>query len=94
MIANYGYQDGSGMYFISVDTEKCNGCEKCVQACSNEILEMVLDEFDPLEDRMVVSVVEEHRNKLKYSCASCKPSDDGKELPCVLACSQKAIKHF
>jgi Fe-S-cluster-containing hydrogenase component 2 len=94
MIVNYGYQDGSGTYFISVDTDKCNGCGKCVQACSYGILEMVLDEFDPFEDRMAVSVIEEHRNKLKYSCAPCKPPDDGKEQNCILACSQEAIKHF
>jgi Fe-S-cluster-containing hydrogenase component 2 len=94
MIVNYGYQDGSGTYFISVDTEKCNGCGKCVQACSYGILEMVSDEFDPFEDRMVVSVIDEHRNKLKYSCAPCKPSDSVNVLNCILACSQEAIKHF
>lgn len=94
MIVNYGYQDGSGTYFITVDTEKCNGCGKCVLACTYGILELTLDEFEPLEDRMVVSVIEDHRNKLKYSCSPCKPSDNQKELPCVLACSLEAIKHF
>jgi Fe-S-cluster-containing hydrogenase component 2 len=94
MIANYGYQDGSGTYFITVDTEKCDGCGKCVHACLYEVLEMVPDEFDPLTDGMVVSVVGEHRNRLKYSCASCKSSDDKKDLPCILACSQEALKHF
>ena len=94
MIANYGYQDGSGTYFIVVDTEKCNGCGDCVQACQYGVLEMMPDEFDPLEDRMVVSVVEAHRNKLKYSCASCKPSVDKNGLPCVLACSREALTHF
>ena len=94
MIANYGYQDGSGTYFIVVDTERCNGCGDCVQACLYGVLEMAPDEFDPLEDRTVVSVIEEHRNKLKYSCASCMRSDDKKGLPCVLACSQEALTHF
>ena len=94
MIANYGYQDGSGTYFIVVDTEKCNGCGDCVQACLYEVLEMAPDEFDPLEDRTVVSVIEEHRNKLKYSCALCISSNEKKGLPCVLACSQEALTHF
>ena len=94
MMANYGYQDGSGTYFIVVDTEKCNGCGDCVQACQYGVLEMMSDEFDPLEDRVVVSVVEEHRNKLKFSCASCKPSDNNNGFPCVLACSQEALTHF
>lgn len=94
MIVNYGYQDGSGVYFITLDTEKCNGCEKCVINCPNDILEMMPDEFDPFSDRMVAGVVEEHRNKLKYSCAMCKSSEDIKELPCAQACSQKALTHF
>lgn len=94
MIANYGYQDGSGTYYISVDTDKCDGCGKCVHACLYGVLEMVPDEFDPLEDRMMVSVIEEHRNKLKYSCALCKSSDDEEKLPCVLSCAQEALKHF
>jgi Fe-S-cluster-containing hydrogenase component 2 len=94
MIANYGYQDGSGTYFITVDTEKCNSCGDCVKACLYGVLEMASDEFDPLEDRTVVSVIEEHRNKLKYSCALCISSNEKKGLPCVLACSQEALTHF
>ena len=30
MIANYGFKDGSGDWFIVIDTDKCNGCGKCV----------------------------------------------------------------
>jgi hypothetical protein len=26
MIANYGYKDGSGEFFISIDTDCCDGC--------------------------------------------------------------------
>ena len=33
MLANYGYSDGSGNYFITIDTEKCNRCGDCVAAC-------------------------------------------------------------
>jgi ferredoxin len=94
MIINYGYEDGSGAYFITVDSEKCNGCEKCVAACPNAVLQMIPDEFDPLEDRMVVSVIERQRNRLKYSCASCKSVDAIGELPCIQACGREALKHF
>jgi len=37
MIANYGYKDGSGEYFISIDTDRCNGCGDCVPACPADV---------------------------------------------------------
>lgn len=37
MIANYGYKDGSGDYFIAIDTDKCDGCGKYVEACPANI---------------------------------------------------------
>jgi hypothetical protein len=37
LIANYGYKDGSGEYFITLDTDKCDGCGKCV-----EVLKMAI----------------------------------------------------
>jgi len=43
-----------------------------------------------LEDELVVAVTEEHRKKIKYSCAPCKPE---KRPPCVSACEQEAITH-
>ena len=33
MKANYGYKDGSGEYYITIDTELCNSCSKCVEVC-------------------------------------------------------------
>jgi ferredoxin len=93
MIANYGYQDGSGTYFITVDMEKCDGCGKCAEVCPCEVLEIVANEFDPMDDGTIASVVESHRNKLKYSCAPCKPVNSKKELPCIQACPSGALKH-
>ena len=26
MIANYGFKDGSGDWYVAFDTDKCNGC--------------------------------------------------------------------
>ena len=89
MIVHYGYKDGSGEYFISIDTDECDGCGKCVEACPQGVLEtrtMMID----LEDKLVATVTEEHRKKIKYSCAPCKP--DGRP-PCVMACERRAITH-
>ena len=93
MIANYGYQDGSGAYIISIDTEKCNGCGDCVEACPYRVLEIVPDPYEPLEEKLVAVVTEDHRRKIKYTCAPCKPTSGRRELPCLQACTQGAISH-
>ena len=33
MKISYGYSDGTGEYYITMDTGKCDGCGKCVAAC-------------------------------------------------------------
>lgn len=90
--ANYGYKDGSGEYFITIDTDLCNSCGKCVDACPEGVLEMAENELDPLSDEVIAIVTEEHRKKIKYSCAPCK-GHKTKALPCVSACDQGAISH-
>jgi Fe-S-cluster-containing dehydrogenase component len=92
MLAHYGYKDGSGDYFIIIDTDKCDGCEKCIKACPSGVLELIEDEFD-IEDGTMAVVTEEHRKKIKYSCGPCKPISGERKLPCVLACSPRAISH-
>ncbi|MEW6456235.1 MAG: 4Fe-4S binding protein [Acidobacteriota bacterium] len=93
MIANYGYKDGSGEYFISIDNDKCDGCGDCVKFCPYNVLEVGEDENDPFREVFVARVREEHRKKIKYSCAPCKPVRGRVELPCVAACKPLAISH-
>jgi ferredoxin len=79
MLANWGYQDGSGAYFITIDSDKCNGCERCVRACSEGVFEVGEDPNDPLSEEPVAFVVEEQRKKLRYTCSPCKKylTDEG-----------------
>jgi len=94
MLANYGYKDGSGEYFITIDTDKCDGCGKCVSACPAGVFEVLEeDPNDPLRDEPVVTVKAEKKKKLKYECAPCKPVGDRPPLPCVAACEAGAISH-
>jgi ferredoxin len=72
MLANWGYQNGSGEYFIRIDTDKCDGCGKCVDACSQNVLEIGEDPADPLRDDPVAFVSEQQRKKLRYKCSGCK----------------------
>ena len=88
IITHYGYSDGSGEYYITIDTDKCSGCGKCVKQCPQSALQLETMFID-LEDKTVASVVEEHRKKIKYTCSSCKPETN--KAPCVLACESKAI---
>ena len=89
MRANYGYKDGSGEFFITIDSDLCNSCEDCVVVCPAGVLEMITDDYDDV----VAAVTEEHRKKIKYSCAPCKPTDSRPPLPCVAACEVGAIEH-
>lgn len=93
MLANYGYKDGSGEYFITIDTDKCDGCGGCVEPCPQHCFQVGPDENDPLRDEPVVSVVPEQRKKLQYTCMPCKPAGREATLPCEEACQPGAISH-
>ena len=89
MLAMYGYKDGSGDYFITIDTDKCDGCGDCVPACPYGVFEIIVDDYDD----EVAAVRGDQKNKLKYTCNPCKPEGISEELPCVACCAQDAISH-
>jgi Fe-S-cluster-containing hydrogenase component 2 len=89
LITHYGYIDGSGEYYIVIDSDKCNGCGKCAEKCPQKAIKLET-EFIDLEDKTVAAITEDHRKKIKYTCGSCKPETN--DTPCVLACEAKAIK--
>ena len=93
MLANYGYKDASGVFYITIDTDKCDGCGDCVSTCPADIFE-VMDEDpnDPMRDGPVVLVAAEKKNKLKYECNPCKPASKP-PLPCLESCEAGAIVH-
>ena len=93
MLANYGYKDGSGDWFITIDTDNCDGCGNCVEVCPKGVLEVGPDPLDPFRDQPVAMVTEAERKKIKYTCAPCKPTSGKRELLCVLACEPGAITH-
>ncbi len=93
MQAFYGYKDGSGEWFIIIDTERCDGCGRCVEACPADALEVGEDQFDPLSEKLVARVKEGERKKIRYTCAPCRPGYGEDLPPCVAACQPRAISH-
>ena len=87
MIVHYGYEDGSGKYYVSIDAEKCNSCSVCIEKCPQKILALENVLID-LDFKDAAAVHESHRKKIKYTCAPCH---EGKEIPCVKACEKGAI---
>ncbi|MCL6610730.1 MAG: ferredoxin, partial [Peptococcaceae bacterium] len=60
----------------------------CVKVCKEGVLEVMVDDYDD----EVIAVREEHRKKIKYSCAPCKPAGST-ETPCIKACPMGGMKH-
>ena len=91
MKANYGYMDGSGQYFITIDTDKCIECADrgCLEGCPKGMFEIAVDDYDD----EVAQIKAEFRKKLKYECAQCKPVSDRPILPCMEACKPGAVEH-
>jgi Fe-S-cluster-containing hydrogenase component 2 len=92
VIANYGYKDGSGEYYISIDTDKCIDCaagRACITACPKGMFETMVDDYDD----EVVWIKQAFRRSLAYDCAQCKPAAGYTALPCTTACTPGALKH-
>jgi NAD-dependent dihydropyrimidine dehydrogenase PreA subunit len=94
MLAHYGYKDASGDFFITIDTDKCDGCGDCVTACPVDVFEVVdEDPNDPLREEPVAMVADDKKKNLKYECNPCKPLSNRPPLPCMEACKAGAISH-
>jgi ferredoxin len=95
LIANYGYEDGSGFYYISIDGDVCARCAEhgCVTACPTGVYAIEMDDYDDL----VAEVTDAARRRLRELCSSCKGQNGsgGSEhkLPCTSACPQGALRH-
>lgn len=91
MKANHGYMDGSGEYYITIDTDLCIECadRACVDACPMGMFEIIVDDYDD----KVATIKETHRKKINFECSACKPVSDRPPLPCVEACQPGAVSH-
>jgi len=87
MKESYGYTDGSGDWYITIDTDRCDGCAKCVEVCPEDVYRVEFDDYDGLK----AVVVEDQRKEVKNTCGPCKPTEGGTMEPCRIACPLDAI---
>ena len=88
-----GIKDDSGEWFLIIDTDKCDGCGRCADACQGTALELGSDDDDPFSDKRVVRVKEEERKNLRYTCAPCKPGYGDRPAACIASCDSGALSH-
>jgi ferredoxin len=85
----YGYSDGTGDYFITIDTERCDGCGECVPACPAAIFEVARDE----SGQPKAKVKEGARKKLALLCPGFHSCSSTQEINCQRICPKDAISH-
>jgi len=89
MKINYGYSDGTGEYYITLDSSKCDGCGKCIPACPANIWELSRNDHGQPK----VRVKEEMRKKIHLACQGYKTCSAAHTPNCHSACPNTAISH-
>jgi NAD-dependent dihydropyrimidine dehydrogenase PreA subunit len=89
MKISYGYSDGTGEYYITLDSGKCDGCAKCIPACPVSVWELGRNDHGQPKAR----VKEEVRKKLHLTCPGYKVCSAENILNCHSACPNDAIGH-
>ncbi len=86
---NYGYSDGTGSYFITIDTGRCDGCGECVTVCPSGIFEIARNDNGEAK----AAVKETARKKLAFLCPGASSCPNTPEKNCHSACRRDAIEH-
>ena len=86
---HYGYADGTGNYFITIDTARCDGCGECVPACPSAVFEIAAADGGQLKAR----VKEEARKKLAMLCPGYEACLGKLERNCQKVCPREAVSH-
>ena len=83
----YGYNDGTGDYYITIDLERCDGCGECVSACPEDIFEVVAEDGR----QPIARVVEAARKRLSIVCPGYSSCSSRHLINCQSACPSDAI---
>jgi ferredoxin-like protein FixX len=89
---NYGYEDGSGSYYLRKAKDQCGSCtaKGCLKSCPAGLFVQEQDDWD----NEVVVLRADARNQLALLCSECKfLLNRSPPLPCQSACNFQAINH-
>ena len=89
MKIQYGYSDGTGEYFVTIDTGRCNGCGECVKTCPADIF--TLQKHG--QNQPVIEVKEESRKRLALLCPGATSCQAKEGQNCHDVCPMDAITH-
>ena len=85
----YGYDDATGSYYITVDEGLCDGCGKCVGICPAELFSYV-----QRGGIKVVEIKEGARKRLPTLCSGIEMcGDKNGGITCQKVCNANAIEH-
>jgi len=88
MKVHYGYMDGTGDYFITIDADCCDGCGECVRACPAGVLIVAEDGSQPK-----AKLKEDVRKSLALLCPGFYSCSDTHKINCHSVCPKDAISH-
>jgi len=85
----YGYSDGTGEYFITIDASLCDGCGDCITACPAGVL--TIGKSD--DGQLKCKVRDEVRKKLALLCPGFQTCSSEHKVNCHSVCTKNAIHH-
>lgn len=89
MKVQYGYSDGTGEYFITIDNGLCDGCGECARVCPAGVL--IVDRGDTGQPKAMVK--EALRKKLAFTCPGFRSCNKMHKVNCHTVCQKTAIGH-
>jgi predicted CoA-substrate-specific enzyme activase len=84
----FGYNDATGEYFITIDRGKCDGCGKCAAVCPARVYEIIQENGS----KPKAKVADNARKRLSIACPGKAACPNGTAGNCMASCRGQAIE--